>query len=67
MREIRPQAMVQPKHAPLVTRLALPSVGRFSCIASPEMACAPSNCTSRWLRVGSAPSSLMTFISTWVP
>ena len=49
MREMRPQAMVQPKQAPFFTRLGLPSVGRFSCMASPPMALAPSNCASRWL------------------
>jgi hypothetical protein len=65
--EIRPQAIVQPKHAWLVTSWLLPSVGRFSAIASAEMRLAPSNCESRWLRVGSAPVSLITFISTWVP
>ena len=58
--------MVQPKQAALVTRFGLPSA-RGSAIASAEMFFAPSNCTSRWLRVGSAPTSLMTFISTWVP
>jgi hypothetical protein len=31
-----------------------------------NLAC-PSNCTSRWLRVGEAPISLITFISTCVP
>ena len=41
IREMRPQAMVQPKHAPLVTRFALPSVGRFWCMASPEIADGP--------------------------
>ena len=65
--EIRPQAMVQPKHAALVTRFAWPSLSRFSAIASAEILCAPSNFTSRMLRVGIAPISLMTFISTWVP
>jgi len=59
--------MVQPKQAWLLTRLALPSVLRGSRIASAEMSFAPSNWTSRWLRVGSAPMVLMTFISTWVP
>ena len=59
--------MVQAKHALLVIRLDLPSDTRFSCIASPEMACAPSNWTPWWLRVGSAPVSLTTFIKTWVP
>ena len=40
---------------------------RFSCMASAEILPASSNWTSRWLRVGRAPISLMTFISTWVP
>ncbi len=62
--EMRPQAIVQPKQAWLVTRLALPSVLRGSRIASADMSRAPSNWTSRWLRVGSAPISLITFIKT---
>ena len=65
--EMRPQAIVQPKQAALVTRCVLPSDSRFSCMASAEIFEASSNCTSRWLRVGSAPISLITFISTWVP
>ena len=64
---MRPHAMVQPKQAALVTRFAWPSLSRFSAIASAEILCAPSNFTSRMLRVGIAPISLMTFISTWVP
>ncbi|MCY1369212.1 hypothetical protein D9M69_562370 [compost metagenome] len=64
---MRPQAMVQPKQAWLVTRCFLPSLSRGVAMASAEMSFAPSNCTSRWLRVGSAPISLITFISTWVP
>jgi hypothetical protein len=64
---MRPQAMVQPKQAWLVTSCFLPSVARGVAMASAEMSFAPSNCTSRWLRVGSAPISLITFISTWVP
>jgi hypothetical protein len=64
---MRPQAMVQPKQAWLVTSGFLPSVARGVAIASAEMSFAPSNWLSRWLRVGSAPISLMTFISTWVP
>ncbi len=67
MAEIRPQAMVQPKQAALVMRWALPSLARGSCMASAEILPASSNCTSRWLRVGRAPISLITFISTWVP
>lgn len=64
---MRPQAMVQPKHAWLVTRCFLPSLARGVAMASAEMSLAPSNCTSRWLRVGRAPTSLITFISTCVP
>ena len=64
---MRPQAMVQPKQAWLVTSGFLPSVLRGVAMASAEMSFAPSNCTSRWLRVGSAPTSLMMFISTCVP
>ena len=64
---MRPHAIVQPKQAWLVTSCALPSVLRGVAIASAEMSFAPSNWTSRWLRVGSAPTSLMTFIRTWVP
>ena len=41
--EIRPQAIVQPKHAWFVTRCDLPSLGRFSCMASAEILPAPSN------------------------
>ncbi len=67
MVEMRPQAMVQPKQPALVVRLGLPSLLRGSCMASPETLLAPSNCTSCMLRVGSAPISLITFISTWVP
>ena len=67
MRAMRPQAMVQPKQAWLVTRFGLFSLPRGSCIASPEMWLAPSNWTSWALLVGRAPISLMTFISTWVP
>jgi hypothetical protein len=67
MREIRPQAMVHPKQAALATRCVLPSVSRFSCMASPEILLASSSCTSRWLRVGRAPNSLITFISACVP
>ncbi len=58
--------MVQAKQAALVTRFALPS-GRLAAIASAEILFAPSNWLSRWLRVGRAPTSLMTFINTWVP
>ncbi len=65
--EMRPQAMVQAKQPALVVRLGLPSLLRGSCMASAEILCAPSNCTSRMLRVGIAPTSLITFISTWVP
>ena len=64
---MRPQAMVQPKQAWLVISCALPSVSRGVAMASAEMSLALSNCTSWWLRVGSAPISLITFISTWVP
>ena len=64
---MRPQAIVQPKQAWLVTSCDLPSVGRFSAIASAPIRLAPSNCESRWFRVGSEPVSLMTFIRTWVP
>jgi hypothetical protein len=64
---MRPQAMVQPKQAWLVTRWLLAVGGRGLCMASAECLARPSNCTSRWLRVGSAPISLITFISTWVP
>ena len=64
---MRPQAMVQPKQAWLVTNCALPSLLRGAAMASAPMSLAPSNWMSRWLRVGSAPISLMTFISTWVP
>ena len=64
---MRPQAIVQPKQAWLVTSCALPSLFRGVAIASAEMSFAPSNWLSRWLRVGSAPISLITFISTWVP
>ena len=64
--EMRPQAMVQAKQAALVCRFGVPSL-RGSCMASAEILWAPSNCTSRMLRVGMAPTSLMTFISTWVP
>ena len=42
-------------------------VTALDAMASAEMSFAPSNCTSRWLRVGKAPTSLMTFISTCVP
>ena len=44
-----------------------PSLARGMAMASALMSFAPSKATSRWLRVGSAPISLMTFISTWVP
>ncbi|MDT4867768.1 hypothetical protein FQZ97_1026980 [compost metagenome] len=64
---MRPHAMVQPKQAWLVTRCFLPSLSRGVTMASAEMSFAPSNCTSRWLRVGSAPISLITFMSTCVP
>ena len=64
---MRPQAMVQPKQAALVTSWGLPSEGGGSCMASPEILPATSNWTSRWLRVGRAPISLITFIRTWVP
>ncbi len=64
---MRPQAIVQPKQAWLFTRLGLPSVFLGVCMASAEMSFAPSNCTSRWLRVGRAPISLITFIRTCVP
>ena len=36
-------------------------------MASAEILPASSNWTSRALRVGIAPTSLITFISTWVP
>ncbi|MBS1173843.1 MAG: hypothetical protein H6R12_2673, partial [Proteobacteria bacterium] len=42
IREMRPQAIVQPKQAWLVTRWLLPSLGRFSCMASAEILRAPS-------------------------
>ncbi len=64
---MRPQAIVHAKQPALRTKLALPSVGRFSSIASAEMSLAPSNWVSRKLWVGMAPTSLITFISTWVP
>jgi hypothetical protein len=41
MVEMRPQAMVQPKQAPLRTRLGLPSPCRGSYMASPEILLAP--------------------------
>ena len=64
---MRPHAIVQPKQAWLVTSCFLPSLSRGVAIASAPMSLAPSNWLSRWLRVGSAPSSLITLISTWVP
>jgi hypothetical protein len=64
---MRPQAIVQPKQAWFVTSCFLPSVARGVAIASAEMSFAPSNWMSLWLRVGRAPISLITFISTWVP
>ena len=67
---MRPQAMVQPKQAWLVISGVLPSLPgalRGRPMASAPMSPAPSNCTSRWLRVGRAPTSLITLISTWVP
>ena len=65
--EIRPQAMVQLKQAPLVVRLGLPSLARGSAMASAEIFCAPSKPTSRILRAGRPPTPLITFINTWVP
>ena len=65
--ETRPQAMVHPKQAWLVTRCALPSLSRGLAIASAEISFALSNLTSLKFLVGRAPSSLITFINTWVP
>ena len=61
------QMAIKQGQAALVTRCFLPSLSRTSCMASAEIFEASSNWTSRWLRVGSAPTSLITFISTWVP
>ena len=64
---MRPQAMVQPKQAWLVTRCFL-AVGRSRvAMAFGLMSLAPSNWQSMWLRVGRPPTSLITFISTCVP
>ena len=63
---MRPHAMVQPKHALLVTRLRWPS-SPVARIAFALIFSVPSNCTSRELRVGSPPQPCMLSIIALVP